>query len=265
MTLALDTSACSQGARRITKALILAAGEGRRLRPLTLERPKPMLPVAGLPALEHTIRWLRHHGITQVAINLWHRPEAVTGYLGDGSALGVAVSYSIERALLGTAGGAKRMGGGLREPFAVVYGDVLTDLDLGALMGFHLSRPAGPHLSMCLYRVPNPTECGIVELDETARVTRFVEKPAKGEVFSNLANSGILVMDPEVLDGVPAGEPFDFGGDLFPALLDQGIPMYGWPLPATAYLIDFGLPDKYARVQHEWPTAAARKYLPVSK
>jgi len=245
----------------VKKGMILAAGEGIRLRPLTLDRPKPMLTVAGRPMLEYTITWLRYYGITQIAINLHHCPQAVMDYFGNGSAFGVAITYSVEKVILGTAGGVKRMASFFDGTFVLVYGDVLTDLDLKALVDFHFAQLGGPHLSMSLYRVPNPWECGIVSLNGQGRVSRFVEKPAEDDVFSDLANAGVLVMDPEVLEYVPDGCFYDFGRDLFPRLLQLGVPMYGWPLADTAYLIDIGTPEKYARVQQEWPTPAARKFL----
>ncbi|MBM4429423.1 MAG: nucleotidyltransferase family protein [Chloroflexi bacterium] len=246
---------------QVKKGMILAAGEGTRLRPLTLDRPKPMLPVAGRPVLEYTIAWLRYYGITQIAINLHHCPQVVMNHFRDGSAFGVEITYSVEKAIQGTAGGVKRVARFFDGPLVLVYGDVLTDLDLKALVDFHFDRPVGPHMSMSLYRVPNPWECGIVGLNGQGRVIRFVEKPAVEDVFSNLASAGVLVVDPELLEYVPDGCFYDFGRDLFPRLLQLGVPMYGWPLPDTAYLIDIGTLEKYARVQQEWPTLAAHRFL----
>jgi NDP-sugar pyrophosphorylase family protein len=243
------------------KAMILAAGKGTRLRPLTEDRLKPMLDVAGRPLLEHTIAWLRHYGITEIAINLHYRPDVVMNHFGDGSAFGVNVTYSVEEEILGTAGGVKRIASFLDDTFVLVYGDVLTDLDLKALVDFHVDQPVGPHLSMSLYRVPNPWECGIVGLNRQARVTRFVEKPAPEDLFSDLASAGVLIIDPALLEYVPEDCFYDFGRDLFPKLLQLGIPMYGWPLPATTYLIDIGTPEKYSRVQQEWPTPRAHTFL----
>ena len=245
------------------KALILAAGEGTRLRPLTLDRPKPMLPIGGRPLLEHIVAWLRHHGVTRIAINLHHRPHVVMDHFGSGSAFGVEITYSVEDEILGTAGGAKRLSAFLDETFVLAYGDVLTDLALGTLLDFHRSRPKTPHLSICLYRVPNPWDCGIVRLDEQGRVLEFVEKPKRHEVFSDLASSGVLVVDPELLSYIPDGRFYDFGLDLFPALLEAGVPLYGWTLPESAYLVDVGSPERYARVQREWPTEAARAFVPL--
>ena len=254
------------------KALILAAGEGTRLRPLTLDRPKPMLPIDGRPLLEHIIGWLRHHGITEIAINLHYRPEAVTDCLGDGGRLGVRLTYSYEDPILGTAGAARQLAdflgdppadtGNYRAPFVVVYGDVLTDLDLGELLRFHrvhVDGRGGPALTMGLYRVGNPTQVGLVEIDSPGggRVTRFVEKPPPDQVFSDLANTGLLVVEPGVLGLIPQGEFCDFGQHVVPDMLARGLPVYGWPMPEDTYLIDIGTPEKYAQAQREWPARRA--------
>ena len=243
------------------KAMILAAGEGSRLRPLTLTCPKPMLPVAGRPGLEWIVLWLRQYGIRDLVINLHHRPEAVQNHFGDGSAYGIHITYSVEQAILGTAGGVKRVEPLLTESFIVVYGDVLTDLDLDALIGFHQRQSAEPHITLSLYHAPNPTECGIVGLDATGRVTRFVEKPAADEIFSDLANAGVLIMDPQLMRYVPADTFYDFSNDLLPDLLAKGLPIYGQALPEETYLIDIGTPEKYERVQEEWPTARMAQAL----
>jgi len=245
----------------VQNGVILAAGEGRRLRPLTLARPKPMLPISGRPLIEHTVWWLRHYGITRISINLHHCPRAVSEHFGDGSRFGVEIAYSLEETPLGTAGGVKRMAASFDSAFVVVYGDVLTDLDLRGLLTLHKSRPEEPHISMCLYRVANPSACGIVALDERGRVTRFVEKPSREEVFSDLANAGVLVVDPELLRYVPDDRPYDFGADLLPQLLRARAPIYGWPLPRSAYLIDIGTPESYARASSDW--AAGRRGGPT--
>ncbi len=238
-------------------ALILAAGEGTRLRPLTLDRPKPMLPIHGTPLLEHTVRWLCRYGITRIAINLHHRPHVITEHFGDGTAFGVQITYSFEDPILGTAGAAHKLRWFLaHSPFVIVYGDVLTDLDLSALLAFHRQAVAQDplaRLTMCLYHAPNPTEVGLVGLDETGRITRFVEKPRPDEVFTDLANAGILVAEPDILRHIPPDTFFDFGHDLFPRLLAAGVSMYGWVIPDQAYLLDIGTPERYAQAQQEWP------------
>lgn len=243
------------------KAMILAAGAGTRLRPLTANLPKPMLPVAGRPVLEYTIAWLRYYEVRQVAINLHHCPEAVIDYFGDGSAFGVRITYSVEEVILGTAGGVKRLAHFFEEPFILIYGDVLTDLDLNDLIRFHISQPSTGHMSMTVHRVPNPSAGGVVELDKLGRVTCFMEKPAAKAVRSNLVNAGILIINPEILEYIPSGQFFDFGQDLFPRLLQVGVPIYAWPLPETAFLLDIGTPENYAQTQEKWPTPRARLFF----
>ncbi len=227
------------------KALILAAGEGTRLRPLTLDRPKPMLPVGGRPIIEHLIALLRHHSVTQVAINLHYKPDVIESHVGDGKDFGVSVTYSYEERLLGSAGAAKRLEWFLDETFIVLYGDVLTDLDITTLVERH--RAAGAAVTLALYRVSDPTRCGIVQLAADGRITRFVEKPSREEAFSNLANAGIYIVQPRVLDFIPVDRPFDFGHDLFPLLMRHGLPVYGHEL--AAYVLDIGSPERYAQAQ----------------
>ncbi len=241
---------------RAYKALVLAAGEGTRLRPLTLDRPKPMLPINGKPLLEHTITWLRRHGVKDIAINLHYCPEAIVYHFGDGAAFDVRIVYSREETILGTAGAVRKLNGFVTGgPLVVVYGDVLTDLDLGALLAFHSqSRARDPltRVTMSLYHVPNPTEVGLVGLDEHGRVTRFVEKPRLEEVFTDLANAGVLVIEPDIVDCILPDTFYDFGQHLFPQLLQSGVSIYGWVIPQNAYLLDIGTPEKYAQAQREW-------------
>jgi len=223
------------------KAMILSAGEGRRLRPLTNHLPKPMLPLAGRPLLEHTITYLRDSGITDLAINLHHLPQAVIDYFGDGSSWGVSLRYSVEEKLLGSAGGVKRLQDFFDETFIVYYGDLFTQADLNPMIDLH--RQSGAPATMGLYRVPDPWNRGIVELNEEQVITRFAEKPPREQVFSDLANAGIYVLEPEVLDSIPAGQMYDFGHDVFPDMLAKGVPIAGYVIEET--LIDIGLPEKY--------------------
>ena len=233
------------------KGLILSAGEGSRLRPLTLTRPKPMLPVAGRPLLEHIVMLLRHHGVTQQAINLHYKPEAILSHFGNGQSWGVQIIYSYEEQLLGSAGAAKKLAWFFDQTFVVFYGDLYTELNLRSLMDFH--RRHGAPATVALYQVPNPTACGIVELDKGQRIRRFVEKPEPDQVFSNLANAGVYILEPAVLSLVPPGIPFDFGHNLFPALLDLDLPVMGFPIQEP--LIDIGTPEKYMTLQKSYKFA----------
>lgn len=229
--------------------MILAAGKGTRLGTLTTQTPKPLLPVGEEPVLVRIIRWLRGHQITEIAINLHHYADAVTEKLGEGQAYGVKLRYSIEETLLGTAGALKPLADFFDETFALVYGDVLTNLDLQAMLAFHRRRGAG--LTLGLYRVDDPTRCGVVETNTEGRVQRFIEKPAPDEVFTDLANSGIYLIEPEILAHIPDGQFYDFGHDLFPKLLSQDIPLYGYPI-GEAYLIDMGTPETYTQAQADY-------------
>jgi len=223
------------------KGMILAAGEGKRLRPLTNYLPKPMLPLAGRPLLEHVITHLRDCGVTDLAVNLHHLPTAVMDYFGDGARWGVSLRYSVEEHLLGSAGGVKRLGAFFDDTFVVYYGDVFTQADLRPMIALH--RRSGVPATMGLYRVPDPWNRGIVQLDDSQCVVRFVEKPPREEAFSDLANSGIYVLEPETLERIPAGQVWDFGHDVFPAMLKDGLRMTGYVIDDL--VIDIGLPEKY--------------------
>lgn len=243
------------------KGLILAAGKGTRLRDLTLNRPKPMLPVQGKPLLAHHIEWLQANGIKQIAMNLHHCPTVITDYFGDGSRFGVEITYSYEAQLLGTAGAAKRLQAFFDEPFVVVYGDVFTNLALARLVAFHEERKAQSGLTtlatLALYQVPNPTECGLVEIDPTGRIQRFVEKPPPDQVFTDLANAGLLLCEPAILDAIPPETEVDFGRHVFPAALVGGYALWGQPIAADEYVIDIGTFHGYDRAQQVAQAAQA--------
>ena len=237
----------------------MAAGKGTRLQEMTANLPKPMVPVGDRPLLAHIVAWLRTHGVTQIAINLHHCPQAITGYFGDGSRHGVTLTYSYEEELLGTAGAAKRLQPFLDEPFVLVYGDVYTNLDLTRLMEFHRTachaHTVAIALTLSLYRVPNPSECGLVDLDDDHRVRRFVEKPPPHQVFTDLANAGMCVVEPGILDYIPAEVVQDFGRDLFPCLLQLDVPIFGLPIAGDEFLVDIGTPAGLARGQALWQQA----------
>jgi len=229
------------------KAMILAAGEGTRLRPLTEFLPKPMVPIVGMPLLERTLVWLAGQGITEVAINLFHRPQRIPDYFGDSFA-GVRLHYFFEDTLRGTSGGVKAAEGVFKDaPFFVIYGDNLVYADLRRLAEFHASQPGIATLG--LFQHPNPTAAGIAGLDGNGRITRFVEKPPADEVFSGLANAGVYVLDPAIFEFIPPNAPSDFGRDIFPALLAQNVPLYGTPL--GGYLQDTGTPEAYRRANFD--------------
>lgn len=225
------------------KAFVLAAGEGTRLRPLTLALPKPMVPIANTPLLVRTLRLLAAQNIRDVAVNLFHRPEAILQSLGEGAEIGVRLRYSHEETLMGTAGGAKRLQAFLDETFLVLYGDNLYHADFAPLLAFH--HATGATATIATFTAPNPSACGLLLSDTDGRVTRFQEKPPPEEVFTDQANAGVYVLEPEVLRRyVPEGAPFDFGKDVFPALLaDKPGSVFARPL--NGYLQDTGTIPAY--------------------
>ena len=219
------------------KAVIMAGGEGTRLRPITLGLPKPMVPLLGRPVMEHIIGLLKRHGITDICVTLQYMPEVAQSWFGDGAELGVRLTYFVEREPLGTAGSVKNCMSHLGEDdFLVISGDAVCDLDLSAAMGFH--RASRADATLVLYRHPEPLEYGLVLTDDTGRVERFIEKPSWGQVFTNTVNTGIYLLTRRAMDRVPEGRACDFGKDLFPALLEEGAPLYGHI--ADGYWCDMG-------------------------
>jgi mannose-1-phosphate guanylyltransferase/phosphomannomutase len=225
------------------KAVIMAGGFGTRLRPLTTHLPKPLVPVGNVPIMEHTVRLLRRHGFTDLVVLLYFLPETITGHFGDGAAWGVRITYVTPSADLGTAGAVKYAVGDLGEPALVISGDVLTDFDLTGAVEFHRRRAA--EATMVLTRVESPLAYGIVITDEAGRIVRFLEKPSWGEVFSDTINTGIYLLEPAALAAVPGGRPYDFGKELFPALLASGRALYGHV--AEGYWRDVGDLAEYRR------------------
>jgi mannose-1-phosphate guanylyltransferase len=209
-----------------TRAMLLAAGEGTRLRPLTETVPKCMLPVAGKPVLEHNIEWLRKFGVKDLVINLHYLPEAVVSHFGDGGRWGVRINYSVEPELLGTAGAVRNAAHFFDGPFFVWYADNLSTCRLDRLWESHGAR--GGIATMALHRRDDPTQSGIVGLDENDRVVRFLEKPLPEQVFSHWVNAGILLLEPGAIDWIPERGASDFGRDVFPALLRAGAGLNGY-------------------------------------
>ena len=225
------------------RAVVMAGGEGSRLRPLTINRPKPMVPLVNKPVIVHILELLKKHGITSVVITLQYMPDRVQDYFGDGSAMGMEINYSIEEVPLGTAGSVKNAQQFLDEPFLVISGDAVTDFDLSAIVQYHKSQKALATLT--LYRVPNPLEYGVVIVNKEGRIREFQEKPSWGEVISDTVNTGIYVLEPQVLDYFEAGKSFDFSKDLFPILLEKSDPLYGYV--AGGYWCDVGNVQEYMR------------------
>jgi NDP-sugar pyrophosphorylase family protein len=228
------------------KAVLLAAGKGTRLGPLTATQPKPMLPVGGRPVIGHLLELLARTGVSDVYINLHHEPAPIREYCGTGGRWGLSIHYAIEGELLGTAGAVRNFGPHLREaPFFVVYADNFLECDLGALWTFHQERRA--IASIGLFEKQDVTGSGIVELASDGRVLRFLEKPSPAQVFSRLVNGGLYVLSPAILPLLPDRVPSDFGHDVFPSLLRDGHPVYGRPMEGSVWPID--TPALYRAVQ----------------
>ncbi len=223
------------------KAIIMAGGEGSRLRPLTCDCPKPMMRLMNRPIMQYAVELLAAHGVTEIAATLGYQPDAILDYFGDGSALGVSLRWFVEPAPLGTAGGVRQAREMLDETFAVLSGDGLTDLNLTEAAAFHRQR--GALATLVLRREPNPSEYGVVCMDEDGRIRRFYEKPGRCDLVSDLINTGVYILEPEVLDRIPADRPYDFGHDLFPRLAEEGAPLFGYVM--NGYWCDVGTPLSY--------------------
>ncbi|MCW2620848.1 MAG: Nucleotidyl transferase, partial [Frankiales bacterium] len=224
----------------------MAGGEGTRLRPMTANQPKPLLPVVNRPVMEHVLRLLRRHGFDETVVTVQFLASLVRTYFGDGEEIGVSLSYATEETPLGTAGSVLNAAEVLRdEAFLVIGGDALTDIDLTALVAAH--RRTGALVTACLTRVPNPLEFGIVVTDDDGRIQRFLEKPSWGQVFTDTVSTGIYVMEPEVFDAVPTGRPVDWSRDVFPQLIAAGAPLFGHV--ADGYWADIGTLESYMQAQ----------------
>ena len=226
------------------KAFIMAAGFGTRLEPLTLAVPKPMVPILNKPVMQHNLELLSSQGIRDVYANIHYFPEQIENFFGDGSSFGVNLCYSFEEKLLGTAGGVRRMAsiaGGVDSTFLVLSSDALTDIDLRALLSFHRKKKA--LATIVLYSVLDTSQFGVVVLDEASRVTAFQEKPLPGKALSDLANTGIYIFEPEVLEMIPKDRFYDFGKDLFPEMVGKRLPFFGYQM--KEYWSDVGGIEQY--------------------
>jgi mannose-1-phosphate guanylyltransferase / phosphomannomutase len=234
------------------KAIIMAGGQGTRLRPLTSDQPKPMIPIVNAPCMEHIVRLLERHGFTDIAVTLQFMPDEIRDYFGDGSEWGVNMRYSVEDAPAGTAGSVKMAEQQLGlegERLLIISGDALTDADLGRLVEFHEEN--GSEATMVLKSVENPLDFGIVITEEDGRISRFLEKPAWGQVFSDTVNTGIYLLEPSATAEIPDPDDgeYDFSKDLFPRLLDAGRPLYGYV--TEDYWEDIGTLEQFAGAQRD--------------
>jgi len=240
------------------KAVIMAGGEGTRLRPLTSNAPKPMLPLVNAPMMEHIVGLLKKHGFDDIVVTVAFMANHIRTYFGDGSDFGVRMVYATEETPLGTAGSVRNAMDELDERFLVISGDVLTDLDLTAIVDQH--EATGALATIGLVRVENPLEFGIVITREDGAIERFLEKPSWGQVFSDTINSGIFVLEPEIFDHIAPDRPVDFSSEVFPALLAEGKPIYG--AVGEGYWEDVGTLEAYLRAHKDILDGRVRVDIP---
>lgn len=231
----------------MNKAVIMAGGFGTRLRPLTMTIPKPMVPILNIPMMEHIVNLLKSHKITDIVSVLYFQPEIITSHFEEGSKFGIEMKYVLAQADYGTAGAVKNAYEYLDSRFIIISGDVLTDFDLSKALEFHISKAA--MATILLTRVTKPLQYGIVMTDKNGLITRFLEKPSWGEVFSDTINTGIYILEPEVLNLIPYQQEFDFSKDLFPLMLSQKLPLYGYI--ADGYWKDVGNLSEYQLGQQD--------------
>ncbi len=225
------------------KAVVMAGGEGTRLRPLTINRPKPMVSLVDRPVMQHIIELLKLHGITDIIITVQYLANVIQDYYSDGSAYGVNITYSLEEVPLGTAGSVKNAEHLLTEPFLVISGDALTDFNLSQIIEYHLS--SGATATVTLTRVANPLDYGVIITDERGRIRQLLEKPSWGEVFSDTVNTGIYVFNPEIFSYIERGRVTDWSKDVFPRMLHRGDRLHGYI--ASGYWTDVGTIEEYMR------------------
>jgi len=230
------------------KAILLAGGQGTRLRPLTLNTPKPVVPIFNRPFLTYQIDLVKQvPEIDEVVLSLNYQPEAIAAVFGDGSALGIRIRYVVEPEPLGTAGGIKFASHGLDGSIVVFNGDVLTSIDLGAVIRLHRERQA--RATIVLTPVENPSAFGLVETDSRQNILRFLEKPKREEITTNRINAGIYVLEPDTFDRIPDGVPWSIERKYFPSLIERGETFLAFDY--QGYWIDIGTPQKYLQVHHD--------------
>lgn len=229
------------------KAVIMAGGFGTRIQPLTSSLPKPMIPLLNRPIMLHIVELLKSYGITDLVMLLYHQPMVIKNFFRDGSEFGVKITYVTPLADMGTAGAVKSAEKFLDERFIIISGDLLTDFNLEKIIRFHEEKRA--LATITLTSVKDPLQFGVVITDKEKRIVQFLEKPGWGEVISDTINTGIYVLEPEVLQFIPPAENFDFSQDLFPLLLEQQKQLYG--VTAKGYWRDIGNTDSYREAHHD--------------
>lgn len=241
------------------KAMVLAAGKGTRLAPLTAEIPKPLAPVAGKPIIQHIFELLERAGVEEVHANVYYLAEAILAHYGPETRMnGMTIRVTEEEKLMGTAGGLRRISDRFDDTFAVVMGDALTDVDLREVVAFHKER--GALATLALMRVENTSQYGVVELDAEKNILAFQEKPATEDAVSTLANTGIYILEPEAMEYIPEDTFFDFAEDVFPRLLAAGERFVGYE--GDFYWSDIGTLSAYRAAQLDVLSGKVRASIP---
>ncbi len=244
------------------KALIMAAGYGTRLEPLTIAVPKPMVPIVNIPTMQHNIELLKRYGFKEIVANIHYHPEQIQNYFGDGTEFGVKLMYSYEKELLGTAGGVKKMAqyAEIKDTFLVLSSDALTDINLKKIVEYHKKKKS--LFTIALAQLEDITQFGVVIQDEMGKITGFQEKPKQEDAKSNMVNAGVYIVEPEVLDMMPDGF-YDFGKQLFPRLVEEGADIYGYKM--VEYWSDVGCLDKYIEANYDAMRGQVRIHIPGKK
>ncbi len=232
---------------RKIKAVVMAGGFGTRIQPLTNSIPKPMLPIVNIPMMEHILSKLERNGIDEIIILLYFKPEVIRNHFGDGSRWGVKITYVLPDDDYGTAGAVGYAREHLDTTFLIVSGDLVTDFDFGRIVDFHFEKRS--KLTITLTPVEDPLQFGVVITDKEGKIERFLEKPSWGEVFSDTINTGIYIVEPEILEHIPANVSYDFSKDLFPKLMEEGTTL--WGCSVKGYWRDVGNPDSYREVHKD--------------
>lgn len=232
----------------LVKTVIMAGGKGTRLRPLTFTRPKPMIPLVNRPIMQYTVERLNRFGFRDIVMTLNYMSNRVKNYFKDGSSLGVNIDYSVEDSPLGTGGSVKKAKKYIDDTFIVLSGDVITDVNMTDVLNFH--RDKGALATLVLTRVKDPTHFGIAEIDRDQKITSYLEKPSREEIFSNIANTGIYVFEPEIFDFFDSSEEeVDFSHEIFPRLIAEDSKMYGYLF--NGYWNDVGRPETYLKATYD--------------
>ena len=241
------------------KAFVMAAGSGTRLRPLTLQMPKPMVPIANKPVIEHTIENLAKHDFTDAVLNLHLFPETIKNHLGNGKKYGISLHYSLEKKLMGTAGGLKKVEQYFDDTFVVMSGDGLTNINLMKALSFHKAKKA--LATIVLKDLDSRFDYGITFTNKNGSISKFVEKPSWGEVFASTVNTGIYIIEPKIFEYIPKNKVFDFAKDLWPLLLKKKLPIFGYK--TNEYWADVGNIKEYRKAANDVLKQSIRVNMPA--